>query len=147
MRIGYTVSDPIDTASGGPLNPRLIAVAGPLSGGSWSLDREKLTIGRHASNDVQVREPEVSRHHCVISRDGGRFLLLFLQPDLRAGSQLSGDPRSGDRVIRTQAHDYPVHNGLPPGRAHRGASSSMRQATPRKVNKASMGTSASRKSS
>ncbi|HEX6904891.1 MAG TPA: sigma 54-interacting transcriptional regulator [Thermoanaerobaculia bacterium] len=72
------------------MNPRLVAVAGPLSGGSWSLDREKLTIGRHVSNDVQIREPEVSRHHCVISQDGGRFLLKDLGS--RGGALVNGQP-------------------------------------------------------
>ncbi|HZF07620.1 MAG TPA: sigma 54-interacting transcriptional regulator [Thermoanaerobaculia bacterium] len=51
--------------------PRLVAVAGPLTGSVFSLSGEDLTIGRQAGCAVQLRDLEVSRRHCTVARDAG----------------------------------------------------------------------------
>jgi transcriptional regulator with PAS, ATPase and Fis domain/pSer/pThr/pTyr-binding forkhead associated (FHA) protein len=47
--------------------PRLVAIAGPLSGEVVPLDQPELTIGRDPSNAICLSDLSLSRHHCVIS--------------------------------------------------------------------------------
>jgi type II secretory ATPase GspE/PulE/Tfp pilus assembly ATPase PilB-like protein len=44
-----------------------------------ALDRPKLTIGRQADNDVVLKDPGASRHHCVIEKANGQYHLKDLQ--------------------------------------------------------------------
>jgi transcriptional regulator with GAF, ATPase, and Fis domain len=60
------------------MNPRLVAVAGPLKDSIFSLERDETTLGRLESNDVAVPDMAVSRQHCVIRQDAGGFKLVDL---------------------------------------------------------------------
>ncbi|HDZ21545.1 MAG TPA: FHA domain-containing protein [Phycisphaerae bacterium] len=53
--------------------PRLLAVTGPLVGASFVIATETATIGRDATNSIQLSAAGVSRQHCTIIReqDGG----------------------------------------------------------------------------
>ena len=55
------------------ITPRLIAISGPLSGQSFSLDEPVISIGRLGSNYICLEDPRVSRHHCVIRNDGDEY--------------------------------------------------------------------------
>ncbi len=70
--------------------PRLAALGGPLEGRTVELGGEELTIGRHASNRLTVREIAVSRHHAVLARDGDGVRLRDLES--RHGTLVNGDP-------------------------------------------------------
>ena len=61
---------------GGDL-PRLLAVRGPLVGASFVIATDEATIGRDATNSVQLAAPGVSRQHCRILRepDGGMSIV------------------------------------------------------------------------
>ncbi|HTQ80853.1 MAG TPA: sigma 54-interacting transcriptional regulator, partial [Thermoanaerobaculia bacterium] len=71
-------------------NPRLLAVAGPLAGSTFSLGEAPFTLGRQGTADLQLRDLAVSRQHCVLSREGDRFVLRDL--DSRHGTFVNGLP-------------------------------------------------------
>ncbi len=58
--------------------PRLVALAGPLQGKSFELQDEPVTLGRHADNQVCVRQFSVSHHHCVLEPENGGYGLRDL---------------------------------------------------------------------
>ncbi len=72
------------------MQPRLIAVSGPLAGQTFPLGTERLTLGRDHGNAVHLRDLAVSRHHCVVEPDGERFRLRDL--DSRCGTFVNGVP-------------------------------------------------------
>ncbi len=61
------------------MNPRLIAISGPLSGAVFPLGDGDFTLGRAQPNDVVVPDRAVSRRHCMIRKDGDRFKLIDLR--------------------------------------------------------------------
>ncbi|MEM9293817.1 MAG: sigma 54-interacting transcriptional regulator [Acidobacteriota bacterium] len=48
------------------MNPRLVAIGGPLEGQSFALHYGPFRVGRGQGNDLSVPSAEVSRHHCEI---------------------------------------------------------------------------------
>jgi Nif-specific regulatory protein len=61
------------------MNPRLVAIAGPLKGTSFPLTDEELSIGRETSNRLCIRDPSISRRHCIIKKEGEHFKLTDLE--------------------------------------------------------------------
>jgi transcriptional regulator with GAF, ATPase, and Fis domain len=61
------------------MNPRLVAIAGPLNGSTFALKKEEMTLGRLESNYVVVPDMAVSRQHCAIRREDDGFKLVDLQ--------------------------------------------------------------------
>lgn len=47
---------------------RLIVRRGPQPNQVYTLDKDIVTIGRDITNDIVVNDPEVSRHHCRLTR-------------------------------------------------------------------------------
>ncbi len=72
------------------MEPRLVALSGPLAGSAFPLRGEELSIGRHASNAVQINDIAISRRHCVIRWQDGHVRLRDL--DSRHGTQVNGAP-------------------------------------------------------
>ena len=70
------------------MNPRLVAVSGPLKDSIFALPTEELSLGRDASNGLPISDPSVSRRHCVIRRDGTGFRISDL--DSRNGTLING---------------------------------------------------------
>ncbi|MEM1203092.1 MAG: sigma 54-interacting transcriptional regulator [Acidobacteriota bacterium] len=61
------------------MNPRLVALAGPVEGRTFHLHSSPFTLGRNAANDLQLTSPEVSRHHCELrTEDDGRYRIVDL---------------------------------------------------------------------
>jgi DNA-binding NtrC family response regulator len=48
---------------------RLTGVEGPLAGKTWTSSSERCAVGSHASSDLMIEDPTVSRFHCEISVD------------------------------------------------------------------------------
>ena len=69
--------------------PKITALSGPLKGSSWTMDDE-ISIGRELSNRVPVGDVSLSRHHCVIRKDGEQFKILDL--DSLNGTFVDGMP-------------------------------------------------------
>jgi Nif-specific regulatory protein len=72
------------------LSPKLIVLSGPLAGQGFPLGAEAFSIGRHASNAVQVPDLAASRHHCRVEPEDGGFLLFDLGS--RQGTFVNGRP-------------------------------------------------------
>jgi len=70
------------------LDPRLVALSGPLAGNAFPLRGAALSIGRHASNAIQIPDIAISRQHCVIEWEEGRVRLRDL--DSRHGTRVNG---------------------------------------------------------
>ena len=52
------------------MNPRLIAVSGPLKDSTFPISTVELPLGRDPANVIAIGDPSLSRRHCVLSRDG-----------------------------------------------------------------------------
>ena len=61
--------------------PRLIVVAGPLSGTSVPLTREETSIGRDNANHVGLADRSVFPHHCLLVCRDGRLTIRDLDRD------------------------------------------------------------------
>jgi pSer/pThr/pTyr-binding forkhead associated (FHA) protein len=59
--------------------PRLRAVAGPLQGAVFPIAEKEFSIGRDIANSLCLSDPAVSRHHCLIKREGQDFLIIDLE--------------------------------------------------------------------
>jgi len=70
------------------LRPRLFVLSGPLKDSTIPLSEGEVTIGREASNGIAVVDPSVSRKHCVLSAQDGRFRVRDL--DSRNGTLVNG---------------------------------------------------------
>ena len=70
------------------MRPRLLVLSGPLKDTTIPLSEGEVTIGREASNGIAVVDPSVSRRHCLLSGENGRFLVRDL--DSRNGTLVNG---------------------------------------------------------
>src|SRR6516225_7914410 len=100
------------------MNPRLVAVSGPLKGQTFKLAGE-LSIGRLSSNAVTVADIAVSRRHCVIKSEDAGFMIHDLES--RNGSFVNAVPikerllEHGDRVeVGGSLFVFMVEEGEPP---------------------------------
>jgi transcriptional regulator with GAF, ATPase, and Fis domain len=84
------------------VNPRLVAIAGPLKDSSFTLPAGELSIGRDAANVLAISDPSVSRRHCVVTRASDVFKVRDLES--RNGTLVNGTPvqeqvlRHGDQI-------------------------------------------------
>src|SRR5437667_12367429 len=60
------------------MEPILIAIAGSSQGTVLTLTDDELSIGREPSNRLPLNDPSVSRRHCLIEKEAGRFKLRDL---------------------------------------------------------------------
>ena len=72
------------------VEPRLLAVRGPLKGHVIPLPQGEYWVGRQASNDLQLEDNAVSRRHCLFIRSGEDCTLKDL--DSRNGTFVTGTP-------------------------------------------------------
>ncbi len=70
------------------MRPRLLVLSGPLKDSIIPLSEGEVTIGREASNGIAIVDPSVSRKHCLLSSQGGRYLVRDL--DSRNGTLVNG---------------------------------------------------------
>jgi transcriptional regulator with GAF, ATPase, and Fis domain len=70
------------------LRPRLLVLSGPLKDSTIPLSEGEVTIGREASNAISITDPSVSRKHCLLSGQDGKFLVRDL--DSRNGTLVNG---------------------------------------------------------
>ena len=57
----------------GSVEPRLVAMAGPLQGSVNWLETDEVTIGRDLSNTLPVADSKASRRHSVLTRSGDSY--------------------------------------------------------------------------
>jgi transcriptional regulator with GAF, ATPase, and Fis domain len=70
------------------LHPRLLVLSGPLKDSTIPLAEGEVTIGREAANGIAVADPSVSRKHCLLSWQEGRFRVRDLES--RNGTLVNG---------------------------------------------------------
>jgi Nif-specific regulatory protein len=61
------------------MNPRLVAVAGPLKGRIFWLTEDDTSVGRESANLVCLSDPSVSRRHCRIKKENNEFKISDLE--------------------------------------------------------------------
>jgi len=72
------------------IEPRLVAVRGPLKGNTFPLPQGEFWVGRQAINDLQLEDNAVSRRHCLFVRSGDSCTVKDL--DSRNGTFVTGTP-------------------------------------------------------
>ena len=84
------------------MNPRLLVLSGPLKGSTYVLSGKEVHIGRESSNEFAIRDPALSRRHCVLIFEGDEYTLRDLQS--RNGTFVNGAEiveshlRHGDQI-------------------------------------------------
>jgi len=84
------------------LRPRLLVIAGPSKDQTIPLPDGEATVGRDPTNVVAVIDPSVSRKHCLLRSEDGRFLIKDLES--RNGTVVNGETvkekwlRHGDEI-------------------------------------------------
>ncbi|MGA7857447.1 MAG: FHA domain-containing protein, partial [Terracidiphilus sp.] len=85
------------------MQPRLLAIAGPLRDSTIPLPDGEVTLGREPTNAVPIVDPSVSRKHCRMRSEDGRFQIRDL--DSRNGTIVNGVAvkeqwlRHGDEIV------------------------------------------------
>jgi pSer/pThr/pTyr-binding forkhead associated (FHA) protein len=69
-----------------------------VAGRRHELDGERTVLGRSKDCDIQVSDPNVSRRHAEVRRDGGAFVLVDLD-------STNGVEVGGKRVKRLELQD------------------------------------------
>ena len=54
---------------------RLVMREGPQPGQTFTLDQDSLTLGRDPDNDIVIGDPQVSRHHARVRRQGSMTVI------------------------------------------------------------------------
>lgn len=84
------------------MNPRLVAITGPLKDQTFGLPQGELSIGRDGSNLLPISDPALSRRHCAIVGDGEQFSIRDLgsrNGTLINGVSIKEQPlKHGDRI-------------------------------------------------
>src|SRR5437867_1689297 len=102
------------------MEPRLIAITGPLKGSTITLADPETVFGREPTNPVPINDPLISRRHCSIRNKGDSIEVLDLES--LNGTFVNGVPtrqkslEHGDRIkiggsqfiFLIQADDSPV---------------------------------------
>ena len=70
------------------MNPRLLAVAGPLKDSSFVLTKGEVSVGRDSSNLLSIADPSLSRRHCVLIQEEEGYRIRDL--DSRNGTLVNG---------------------------------------------------------
>lgn len=70
------------------MRPRLLVIAGPSKDSTIPLPEGEATIGRDPTSAVAVIDPSVSRKHCVLRHEDGRFQIRDLES--RNGTLVNG---------------------------------------------------------
>jgi Nif-specific regulatory protein len=98
------------------MNPKLVAVAGPLKDSAFEVAGEELSIGRDSSNAVRIADSLLSRRHCAVRRAGESFRLFDL--DSLNGTFVNGKPvrehtlGHGDQITVGESHlVFLLHEG------------------------------------
>jgi pSer/pThr/pTyr-binding forkhead associated (FHA) protein len=61
------------------MNPRLRVIAGPLKNQVVELPAGEVTVGREATNQLPISDPALSRRHCLLTLEDGRYKIRDLQ--------------------------------------------------------------------
>ena len=71
------------------MNARIVGLAGPLKGANLPLEDQEISVGREPSNKLWTADSAMSRRHCTIVKQDGRFILSDLGG--RNGTRVNGE--------------------------------------------------------
>jgi transcriptional regulator with GAF, ATPase, and Fis domain len=74
------------------MNPKLVALSGPIAETAFALPESEITIGRSASNDLCIPDRILSRQHCAIRKQDECYSIRDLGS--RHGTLVNGVPIS-----------------------------------------------------
>lgn len=72
------------------MNPKLIVIAGPQKGTIFELSGDESSVGREIASTIRIADPSVSRQHCLLRKEEGRFKVIDL--DSFNGTFVNGVP-------------------------------------------------------
>lgn len=75
----------------------LVMSQGPQPGQSFMLDKDWITVGRDPSNDIEISDPQVSRQHARITRQGKTTIIEDLGST--NGTYVNGVRLTGSHVM------------------------------------------------
>lgn len=78
-------------------NGRVIQRNSPIGPREFPLYQGRTTVGRAATNDVMIDDPDVSREHAVIVEQGGRFVVMDVGST--HGTTVNGRPLRGQAYL------------------------------------------------
>ncbi len=70
------------------MRPRLFGLSGPLKDATIPLPEGEISLGREGANGIAITDPSISRKHCLISWQDGRFRVRDLNS--RNGTLVNG---------------------------------------------------------
>jgi len=76
---------------------RLIVRRGPQPNQIYELNKDIISLGRDITNDIVINDPEVSRHHCRLTRGGGGYTMEDLGST--NGTFINGQRLTGARPL------------------------------------------------
>ncbi|MCC7452446.1 MAG: FHA domain-containing protein [Anaerolineae bacterium] len=76
---------------------RLIVRRGPQPNQIYELNKDVISLGRDITNDIVINDPEVSRHHCRLTRGGGGYTMEDLGST--NGTFINGQRLTGARPL------------------------------------------------
>jgi Nif-specific regulatory protein len=74
------------------MDPRIVAVSGPLKGQVFRLAEGRVSVGREPTNRMPIRDVTISRQHCIIELQDGTIELTDLES--HNGTFVNGIPVS-----------------------------------------------------
>ena len=74
----------------GVILPKLVGLSGPMRGQVLLLNTSAISIGRDSSNDLWCIDPALSRKHCLVEQNAGKFMIRDLES--RNGTLVNGSP-------------------------------------------------------
>ena len=100
------------------MNPRVIAISGPVKGTTFALGEGETLIGREGSSAVQINDPSVSRRHCLIRRESTELRNRNKDSTLQRGNltnETNGphEEQLSYKVVDLQSFNGTFVNGLP----------------------------------
>ncbi len=78
---------------------QFIMRSGPTPGATYALEGDSITIGRDASNGIQINDAEMSRRHARLQFQGGKYVIEDLGST--NGTYVNGQRLAAPYVLRT----------------------------------------------
>jgi transcriptional regulator with GAF, ATPase, and Fis domain len=83
------------------MNSRVLGIAGPFEGTTFSLSERTVSIGRDPSNDLWIADHALSRQHCLLVWQDGQFAIRDLGS--KNGTLVNGVP-VGEQLLHDRDH-------------------------------------------
>jgi len=78
----------------------LYITGGPYQGHSFTLRKDKVTLGRSSENDIQIKDNSISRKHLKIFREGNKYFIEDLKS--KNGTLLRGERIEPGQVVEIE---------------------------------------------